>query len=322
MRVAVVGAGLAGLMAARRLTDVGHVVTLFDKGRSPGGRLATRRIGGARVDHGAQFFTVRSDVFAEHVARWQREGIVREWCRGFGDVPDGHSRYVGVDGMNAIAKHIARDLDVRCNSLVFSLSRGERSEDPFVVRLDDATVFPADALIVTSPLPQSYSLLVSADTTAVPELLWRTDYDRTLALLAVLDRPSAMPEPGGLQDAPPFTFVGDNATKGISEVPALTFHADPQWSAAHWDDDHETTLAALIDLAAPFLGSAQIVEAQLKRWRFATPQAIWPEPCWSPDDGSRIALAGDAFAGPRVAKSNMEGAALSGLAAAERLLDL
>ena len=71
----------------------------------------------------------------------------------------------------------------------------------------------------------------------MPEVLWRTDYDRTLALLAVLDRPSAVPPPGGVQGVAPFTFVGDNQAKGISDVPALTLHADPAWSAAHWDDD-------------------------------------------------------------------------------------
>ena len=60
MRVVIVGAGLAGLMAGRTLAAAGHELVLVDKGRSPGGRLATRRIGAAALDHGAQFFTVRS----------------------------------------------------------------------------------------------------------------------------------------------------------------------------------------------------------------------------------------------------------------------
>jgi hypothetical protein len=65
------------------------------------------------------------------------------------------------------------------------------------------------------------------------------------------------------------------------------------------------------------LGDAIIVESQLKRWRFATPQAIWPEPCWSAlDAAAPLVLAGDAFAGPKV-----EGAALSGLAAAAALTE-
>ena len=101
---------------------------MFDKGRSPGGRLATRRIDGARVDHGAQFFTVRSDEFAALRARsGSAAGLVREWCRGFSAEGDGYPRYVARGGMNALAKHLAAGLDVRCNSLVFSLHRDERA---------------------------------------------------------------------------------------------------------------------------------------------------------------------------------------------------
>ena len=53
-RLVVVGAGLAGLTAAQALTDAFDVIVL-DKGRGFGGRMATRRIGDATFDHGAQF---------------------------------------------------------------------------------------------------------------------------------------------------------------------------------------------------------------------------------------------------------------------------
>jgi predicted NAD/FAD-dependent oxidoreductase len=182
------------------------------------------------------------------------------------------------------------------------------------VQLDDGTVTDHDALVVTCPLPQSFSLLVTAEVT-MPEALWRTDYDRTLALLAVLDGESAVPPPGGVQHHAPFTFVGDNRAKGISELPAITCHADQAWSADHWDDDPDVAHRALLDAAAPFIGSAHVVTSQVKRWRFATPQAVWPERHWSPDAHPTLVLAGDAFGGPRV-----EGAALSGLSAAAALL--
>lgn len=315
MKVAIVGAGLAGLMAAQELRRLGHDVVLFDKGRSPGGRLATRRIGGARLDHGAQFFTVRSEQFAAHVHRWQQDGVVYEWCRGFGAEADGHPRYAVHGGMNALAKHLARNLDVRCDSLVFSLHRTDPgSAHPWEVKLDDGSVHHADALIVTCPLPQTFSLLVSAEV-SMPEELWRTDYDRTLALLATLDRPSAVPSPGGVQTDPSFTFVADHQAKGISPVPAITLHANPAWSEEHWDDDPVTAHDLLLELARPYLGDAQVLESQLKRWRFATPRRIWPEAHWSPPEVTGLAVAGDAFAGPRV-----EGAALSGLSAAASLV--
>ncbi len=84
MRVVVVGAGLSGLVAARRLAD-DHEVVVLDKGRSVGGRLATRRIGDAVLDHGAQFFTVRGEALRAHTDDWLARGVARVWCHGFGD---------------------------------------------------------------------------------------------------------------------------------------------------------------------------------------------------------------------------------------------
>ena len=78
----------------------------------------------------------------------------------------------------------------------------------------------------------------------------------------------------------------------------------------------EATRRALLAAAEPWLGGAAVLEAQVKRWRFATPQDLWAHPCHVIEDAmAPLVLAGDAFAGPRV-----EGAALSGLAAAQALL--
>ena len=115
----IIGAGLSGLLAARTLAGAGHDVTVLDKGRGPGGRLATRRMGDATLDHGAQFFTVRSEPFAAMVHGWQAAGLVYEWCRGFLPGGDGFPRYAVHGGMNALAKHLAIGLDVRCRSLAF-----------------------------------------------------------------------------------------------------------------------------------------------------------------------------------------------------------
>ena len=317
MRVVIVGAGLAGLTAARQLSDAGHHVVVFDKGRSPGGRLATRRIGSSRFDHGAQFFTIRSDEFAAVVQPHLTSGLVFEWCRGFSPEGDGYPRYAVRAGMNAWAKALAVGLDVRCNTLVFAIRPGAaNSGAAWDVALDDGTSVLADALVVTCPLAQSYSLIVSA-VVALPEELVRTEYDRTVALLAVLDRAPAVAEPGGLNNpTDTLSFVADNQRKGISDSPALTVHAAAGWSEQHWNQSSDELIAELIAAAADYIGSANVVEAQLKKWRFATPRVIWPEPCWvAAESAGPLVLAGDAFAGPRV-----EGAVLSGLAAARALM--
>lgn len=310
MKVIVVGAGMSGLMAAQAAHNGGHEVTVLDKGRGVGGRLATRRQEGATFDHGAQFFTVRSPVFAEHVESWLRNGVVRQWCTGFNE-SDGHPRYVGADGMTTIAKHLGQNLDVRTSTLVFSLAASDGGWD---VITDDGMKHRADNVILTAPLAQSFSLMFSAGL-EMPEDLRSIDYDRTIGLLVTLDAGRhAIPPPGGIQNGDDvFSFIGDNAAKGISGIPALTFHANAQWSLEHFDRPQAELESMLRTAAEPWIGEATVMSAQIKKWRFATPRNVWPEPCWV-HQSATLGLAGDAFAGPKV-----EGAALSGLSVATAL---
>ena len=76
----VIGAGIAGLIAARALRAAGHRVLVLDKGRGVGGRMATRRIEGGVFDHGAQFVTVRDPRFQQIVEGWQAKGVVKLVC--------------------------------------------------------------------------------------------------------------------------------------------------------------------------------------------------------------------------------------------------
>lgn len=319
--VVVVGAGLAGLTAARRLAASGRSVVVIDKGVSVGGRLATRRIGAAVLDHGAQFFTVRSDEFAAQVDRWVADGLVDVWCHGFG-ANDGHPRYRARAGMNTLAKSLVTDdVDLRLGQMVFAIERsdtGTRSGTGtgWTVVIDDGTRHHARSVVITSPLPQTFGLLIDSGID-LPEDLISIGYDPTIALLAVLDRPSGITDAltSGPLEGSPFSFVGDNHAKGISPLPAVTFHADTAWSLEHFEDDPEAIAAALTAAATAFIGEARILEHQVKKWRFATPARLWPEPYWATGG---VVLAGDVFAGP--GGSNVEAAYLSGRAAAEYLL--
>jgi renalase len=311
MRVVIVGAGLSGLVAARALNGAGASVVVVDKGRSPGGRLATRRIGSATLDHGAQFFTARTPAFQRRVDDWVERGLVSVWSNGFTN-DDGHARYAATAGMNSLAKDLALGVDVRCSTMAFAV-RPATSSDDWDVVIDDGSVHAADAVIITSPLPQSFALLADAGI-ELDDALMRTDYDRTIALLATLDRPPAITAPGGVQrPTSDVSFVADNVAKGVSAAPAITLHAAAAWSEQHWDDDIEELRRSLIELAAPWIGDANIDESQVKKWRFATPRTTWPDPCWVAP-GGRVVLAGDAFDGPRV-----EAAHNSGLAAAHAI---
>ena len=77
-RVLIVGAGMAGLTAAHSLREAGADSILLDKGRKPGGRMATRSVGTARFDHGAQHFGARDPQFRFVVDEWSTAGTQGE----------------------------------------------------------------------------------------------------------------------------------------------------------------------------------------------------------------------------------------------------
>ncbi len=317
-RTIILGAGLAGLASARHLRSKGHEVAIIDKGRGVGGRLATRRMGEARLDHGAQFFTTRGGLFKEMVAEATDAGAVKEWCRGFTE-QDGFSRYRGSDGMTSLAKWLATSLDV---GLGIEVDRVETAEGKVrFLASDGAIVAEGDQAVVTAPIPQMLNLFDRGNVRADSELdhaLRSTDYFATFALLASVEGKPAIDEPGGMQfDEGPFTFIADNHRKGISPVGALTFHAEHDYSLRRFDDNPTEVHAELLEQAAPWIGDARIIESQLKKWRYAGPVTPLPEPTYVIEaDDARIALAGDAFAGPKV-----EGAFNSGHAAATAIAD-
>ena len=320
----IVGAGISGLLAARELSDAGWRVTVLNKGRGVGGRMATHRMGGAGFDHGAQFFTIRSERFEGLVNDWLAAGAAAEWSRGFADAegnakPDGHPRYRGSEGMASIAEHLASGLNVRTGEHVLSV---DRDGDDWTVACESGFSVSGGALLLTAPVPQSLALAESGNY-RLPEgargQLENITYDPCLAVMALLDGASPVPEPGGVQiKGEPLDWIGDNATKGMADRPALTIHGGPQWSREHYDEREADVTRTLLRLAGERLGAdltATTVETSLTRWRYSWVTTSHEEPCLVASEDPPLIFCGDGFGQPKV-----EGAALSGLAAADGLL--
>ncbi|WPJ94634.1 FAD-dependent oxidoreductase [Coraliomargarita algicola] len=316
--VLIIGAGISGLLCATELRKAGKTVCVLDKGRGLGGRMATRRMAGARLDHGAQFFTVRDARLQAYVDQWLSAGVIREWYR---QVPqqassDGHPRYCGVNGMTDVPKYLARDLDVHTSQQVIELVR---DLDRWIVRSSQGSTYVATQLVITAPLPQALALLDTAGVDfagAATEPLREVRYQRGLATLAILDGPSGMAGAGAvkIEDAP-LCWIADNQLKGISpEVAAVTIHADADFAEAYWDAEDEVRGALMLKAAAPYL-HATVVDFSCHRWGFTQPLNPWSEPYFQ-NAGLQLTLAGDAFGGARV-----EGAALSGIEAAHAILN-
>ena len=303
--VIVVGAGISGITAARKLQSYGHVVEVIEKGRGVGGRMATRRFAGATFDHGAQFFTSRGSDFTELIETASQQGAVKKWTNGFSDDPDGYTRWCGSSGMTSLVKWMVAEANINVRT---------------TTTVKDLRDMPSSGYVLTAPIPQCLAILSFSQMLPNPRThiqLSSISYKPTIAVLLRLDQsPSLFPDHGGIQflDHPDLAFISDNQRKGVSDEPAVTVHLSNILSESLWDHSDLEVLAATSALIEDHLSGAGVTDYQIQRWRYAGPADVWAEPTLAWGSKPTIALAGEAFAGPKV-----EGAFRSGLAAAEKI---
>lgn len=305
---------MAGLSAGHALVRQGREVVVIDKGRGMGGRLANRRFGGAVFDHGAQFVSGKSPLWNEFVRNWTKSGVLQEWASAESSPVSGQSALVGKPAMTAIAKQLAEGLDVRRQHKAAAI---HSVKGDWMVEMEDGPTLYSSSLLITSPIPQTLDLL-DAGETSLPQ--WQRQrmesvtYEKCFAVMAVLKDRSAIPSPGFVQlDDGPISWMADNQQKGISDVPAVTIHASPEYSAMNWNRDRSAVAREILQAAQPWLG-VPVVNFQVHGWRYSRPSQTVVESCWVLSYDPFLVLAGDAFGG-----ASVEGAVLSGLAASDVL---
>jgi len=314
--VLIVGAGLSGLIAACELQKENIPVTILDKGKSVGGRLATRRIQEGIADHGAQFFTTRSDIFREHVQMWIEAGVVRVWGHGWSDGSlkrthaDGNPRYVVEGGMNQLAQFIKsqlKDVEIHTHMEVGDIQYYDES---FNLTTNNQKAFRASHLILTPPAPQAMKLARSEwFTDTERNELERIAYGPCLCGMFVVEGDVDLPEPGAIQNFQnKFYWIADNKAKGISEQRIITIHAESRWSESKYDAPDEEIAEEMLEGLQPFfIDNPKILETQIKRWRYSVPLTTYPRD-YLACENLPLYFAGDGFGG----RGRVEGAYLSG----------
>jgi renalase len=324
--VLIIGAGLAGLTAARALRAAGRRVLVLEKSRGLGGRAATRRWEGWPVDHGAQFFTARSPEFTAEVGDWLARGVCFEWSRGLHRAsaqgprpPDGDNfpRYACREGISSLGRALAGPDPsfVLRQAKVVSV---RRQQTLWEVHAEDGRNFQSPALIMTPPPPQSAALLA----TAAPEAatgLSALDMAPCLALAARYPRRDLTWR--GLQapEHPEISWIGHDTSKRPDLHPdatILVIHASAAFSREHFGAAEDALVARMLEAAGRIAGEDLSAPSSffLQRWRYALgAEHNGPPAILSPGEPTLV-LAGDAIAGGKI-----EGAWLSGREAARLL---
>lgn len=307
--VAIVGAGIAGLSCADVLAKEGWRVTLFDKGRKAGGRMASRRIetarGEASFDFGAQYFTVRDDGFAAQVARWADAGLAVRW-------PDaGSDAWIGVPAMNAVVREMADRHDVRFSHHVSGLAR-EGTQWRLLGEGMPGEQF--DAAVLALPAEQAAPILTLHDFELARTALFARSQPCWTGMFAF---EGPLPCNGHiLRNHGILAWAArDSAKPGRAGPESWVVQATPQWSTAHLERRPEEIVPIL--LAALHEATGSHAHAPLAhsahRWRYALSAGTGLGCLWN--EQQRIGACGDWLLGPRV-----ECAWMSGRKLGERML--
>lgn len=339
--IAIIGAGMAGVVAARTLTQAGHRVTLLEKSRGFGGRMSTRRSDFGGFDHGAQYFTVRDARF-QKALDLTAQGVVAPWQANTVRVLDDGGRvlaaapapkdirYVANPGMSALVAHWAAplvqglgDAQVLLNTRVTRIERDRLNPQRWQLCCEstsaEAVASPVlggfDKVLVAVPHVQALDLL-RASQLAV-------GWQEQLAAVRVapcwtlmLAFPHAV---GGAAFGPSWHaarsshhriawLARENSKPGRSAVERWTVQASPAWSERHLEDDDERVKAKLLKGFAEITGiRTEPAHAVVHRWRYAqTEQALGVSHLL--DRTAGLGLCGDWCLGNRV-----EAAFVSGL---------
>jgi predicted NAD/FAD-dependent oxidoreductase len=298
LKTIIIGAGMSGLSAARILTQKGHNVTVLDKGRGVGGRMSTKTIENAKMDHGAQYFSVKSPEFAALIAELQAENITAKWHLAQRD----NVRYVGAKGMNTIPKKLASTLNVAVNEKVISIESNS-------VKTESGNHYDFDNLIITIPVPQVIELFQNSEIDFSDRdkiVLTSVEYEPCIAVMAVLKQPTEIVGGGIVLENQPVTWIADNFQKGITEVPTVTIHASATYSAKRFDDDLQEVAKEVLTSVNQYVKAEDIISFQTHRWKFSNATKRY-EKFFCQIENRNIYLGGDGFG-----IGNVEGAFLSG----------
>ncbi|MEQ9813946.1 MAG: NAD(P)-binding protein [Azospirillaceae bacterium] len=321
--IAVIGAGMAGATAAGALAARGHRVRLFDKGRGPGGRMASRRLAldtqERRFDHGAQYFTARDAGFRAAAAGWQAAGVVAPWHARLARIgrhgavaePDTEERLVGLPSMSALIRHLTDPLDIAWGveiAGVAAVADGWRLSGA-----DGADHGCYDIVLLAIPPDQARALLPQG---LFAEALDRVRLAPCFAAMVDADGGDAGFDAAVVEDGGPLAWIARQGSKPGRAEDGWVVHATPDWTLDHLDDDRQRVGAVLADRLGTLLGAGPTpVPLAVHRWLYARTLAPLGRPCLY-DAARGIGLAGDWCLSARV-----EAAWLSGRALAEAVID-
>ncbi|MDG2032646.1 MAG: FAD-dependent oxidoreductase [Rhodospirillales bacterium] len=275
--IAIVGSGLAALAAARHLADVADV-TLFEKSRGIGGRMATRRAEPYSFDHGAQFFTAKTPAFQDFLAPLEAAGIIQHWCARFAEIDNGKiisqrvwddqlPHFVGTPAMNVVGKYIGVGLNIVLDTRIVKIEHTDRW------RLwDDRGVNIGDFDWVISTVPAGQSLDILPSSVSFYPDIETVKMKACFSLMLGFEKALPLAFDAAHVAGADISWISVNSSKpGRTDDFSLLVHSTNLWADAHLQDARESVLAYLCRQTSETIGHdvSDAAHQSVHGWHFA-----------------------------------------------------
>ncbi|MCC5651145.1 NAD(P)/FAD-dependent oxidoreductase [Nostoc sp. XA013] len=332
--IAVIGAGIAGLVCAQQLSQAGYSVLVVEKSRGLGGRLATRRLHKTCADHGACYLEPKGELLGRFVEILRSRQILKVWTEEVYELTAGAPlaepknripRYVAPEGMSAIAKSLAPGLEILLNQRVVAIT--PTPENSWRLTLESSNEeLTAKAIVVAIPAPQAVMLLEPLgesilDAAFLDNLRFVEFYPSISAIAGYPPTSQPLPQWKALTfiDNADLAWIGlDSSKRPNPQQPHFVVQSSANFAQRHLESKDLQPAGQLMlqraaeSLSLPWLNTPEWM--QVHRWRYAFPSRPWHEAFLSAGSPSPLVCCGDWCGGNLV-----EGAMLSGLAAADEI---
>jgi renalase len=322
--VAIVGAGISGLICAQQLQQAGYRVVVLEKSRGLGGRVTTRRLEDTCADRGLSYLIPTGELTTRFVELLKSQDILQVWTdtvhefrEDFGlKAVKGTPLYIAPNGMSAIARFLAKDLEIQLSKRVVGLSL---NNDCWHLQFESSDAVVAKAVVVAIPAPQALTLLTPFASPVVLDSLRQVEFSSCISVIAGYPANSVLPAWRSLTviDDDTLAWIGLDSSKRLGmKSPVFVFHSAAKFAQTYIDtEDLQPVGQQLLNKAAklfPELANPDWLQCDFWRYAFATVPLA--DNCLNIDTPQPLVCCGDWCGG-----INLEGAMRSGNAAAKQI---
>ena len=328
--VAIIGAGMAGLVCAQQLSQAGYSVLIVEKSRGLGGRVATRRLHDTFADHGACYLKPKDEITTRFAELLCQHNVLKVWDGIFieetvsGDIisPSTPCRYIAPQGMSSIAKFLSKGLNILLNQRVIAINQ---TPEKWCLTVEgNNEEITAKALVVAIPAPQALALLQPLATTLNTKFINKlasVEFFPSISVMAGYS-PTCQPLPEWnavtlLSEI--LVWIGYDSSKRINaSQPTFVVQSNLNFAQTHLETpDLQPVAQQMLQVAAsavkfPWLSTPEWM--QVHRWRYAFPENPLEETFLTAETSLPLVCCGDWCGGNLIA-----GAMHSGIAAANQI---